>query len=162
MQKYAKIWTHPHINLKYNNNAKYEEVSYRDRDLPAAGRSRSYYSCIFFIDIHNLSKNAKQDQEVHMNVAKSILMQPSAFFRICFWVPARSGPAERRTVVATFPLLLASSSACCRCKVEHAFAATYFAAACFPYKILPSLQSIAASRTQQFAKHFLQAVQDRQ
>ena len=40
-KKYAKIWTHPHINVKYNNNVKYEEVSYRGRDLPAAGRSRA-------------------------------------------------------------------------------------------------------------------------
>ena len=66
-------------------------------------------------------------------------MQPSAYFRICFRVPACSAPWERRTPVATFPHLLVFSwaaSACCRCKVKHSFAAKYFAAACFPCKIL--------------------------
>ena len=57
-----------------------------------------------------------------MYAAKYINIQRSPYHRICFHVPARNGPAERRTAVATFSLLLATSSACCRCKVQHAYA----------------------------------------
>ena len=81
-----------------------------------------------------MSKYAKYGKEVFTYAAKSMRMQLKPYFRICFCVPAHNGPAERRTAVATFPLLLATSSACCRCKVWDASAAKKLAAACFPCK----------------------------
>ena len=70
-------------------------------------------------------------------------MELSPYFCICFCVAACNSLVERNTAVTTFPLLLATSSACYRCKVYHAFAAKYFTAACFRCKVLHSLQSIA-------------------
>ena len=64
-----------------------------------------------------MSSYAKSGTEVHTNAAKSIRMQPSAYFRICVCVPACNGPAERRSAVVTLPFLLATCWACSRCKV---------------------------------------------
>ena len=72
--------------------------------------------CIFSINMRKLSSYAKSGTEVHTNAAKSIRIQPSAYFRICFCVPACNGPAEQRSAVATFPLLLATCWACRRSK----------------------------------------------
>ena len=64
-----------------------------------------------------MSSYAKSGTEVHRNAAKSIRMQPNAYFRICFCVPACNDPAERRSAMATLPLLLATCWACRRYKV---------------------------------------------
>ena len=80
MQKICKNMqnmAHPHFNLQYNDNAKYGEVSYRELRV---GPEQNMLFCIFFINIQNMSKNAKWQQEVHMNVANSIHMQPCAYF----------------------------------------------------------------------------------
>ena len=83
--------------------------------------------CLFRINMLKYAKNSNSEEEVYTYFTKSLSMELSPYFCICFRVPASicfCVPVERRTAVAsqtvplaTFPLLLATSLACCRCKV---------------------------------------------
>ena len=97
------------------------QVAYRARDHTAAVWCCLKYAvmqqyCIFSMYMRKKSSYAKSETEVHTNAAKSVRMQPSAYFRICFCVTSCKGPAAWRSAVATFPVLLATCWADSRCK----------------------------------------------
>ena len=55
MQKYAKIWTYLHINVKFNKYVKYEQVTHRVPDYTAAVWSGLKYAVLNIF--HTYEKN---------------------------------------------------------------------------------------------------------